>query len=200
MSYRPLFLGHFWRRGASQASMKPDTFVHPLTLLQSHIYSTPLLLPPLHPHQPPHPHPPPLPTIQLRPNIQVKSQPATPSPIKINHILHPPPLTPLHDPIMPIKRTLISPQPQPSSPQAHLPTIPTETPQLRSVACPVVLWGESLFPVLDLSPGALVDGIVDRHDGCHVRGVGGVVFPAHGFKEHLLRRVDPIRRRGILAW
>ena len=169
------------------------------SIMQSHIYTTPAP-PHSHPHQPPQPHPPPLPTIQLRPHIQIKSQPPAPPPIKINHILHPHPLTPLHHPIMPIKRTLVPPQPQPPRPRTDLRAIPAETPQHRPIARRVLPAREPPFPPLDLGPRALVDGVVDRHDGRHVRGVRVVVLAAHGVEEHLLRRVDPVRgrRRGVL--
>lgn len=181
--------GVFW----SNRSESLCTFYY---IMQSRIYTitTPLLPPPLHPHQPPQPHPPPLPTIQFGSHIQIECQPPTPPPIKINHILHPSfPLTPLHDPIMPIKRPLIPPQPQPPCPRAHLRTVPAETPQLGPAAAGVLRRGEAPLPGFDLGPGALVDGVVDRDDGRHVGCVGGVVLPTHGFEEHLFGGVDPIR-------
>ena len=180
--------------GALQSSMKPDIFVHPVTLRKAiYTHTAPLLLPILHPHQPLQPHPPPLPTIQLRPDIQIKRQPAPPAPIKINHILHPRPPTPLHHPIVPVERPLIPPQPQPPRPRTHPAAVPAKTPQLGPPAPLILLSGEPPFPALDLGPGALVDGVVDRHDGRHVRGVGSVVLAPHGVEEHLLGRVDPVR-------
>ena len=148
------------------------------------------------PHQPPQPHPPPLPTIQLRPNIQIKTQPPAPPPIKINHILHPPPLTPLHHPIMPIKRRFIPPQRIPPRLRTHPLTIPAKTPQHRPITFFIFLCREPFFPVFDLEPGALVDGVVDGDDGGHVGGVGGVVFAFHGFEKHFFGGVDPVLRGG----
>lgn len=148
--------------------------------------------PPLSANESPNPHPPPLPTIQLGPNIQIKTQPATLPPIKINHILHPLPSTPLHHPIMPIKRPLIPQPPIHPRLRTHLLAIPAKTAQLRSIATSILLSGEFLFPVFDFAPCALVDGVVDGHDGSHVGGVWGVVLALHGFEEHLFGGVDPV--------
>lgn len=182
--------------GAFQVSLKPQGFVHSIISCQAIYTNLPypsLSLSPSNPHQPPHPHPPPLPTIQLGPHIQIKRQPAPPPPIKINHILHPVPrTTPLHHPIMPIERRLVPPQPQPPRPRTHAPAVPRETPQLGPAAARVGRGGEAAFPRLDLGPGALVDGVVDGHDGGHVGGGGVVVFAPHGVEEHLFRRVDPV--------
>lgn len=126
------------------------------------------------PQRPPHPHPPPLPTIQLGPDIQIKTRHplALPSPspspssrllarIKINHVLHPDP-TPLHHPVMAIKRPRV---PQPGVP-----------PRPRRQLCAVAAEGEEFwadgagrgragrvggFPLEDEVPGAFVDGVVD---------------------------------------
>ncbi len=180
-------------------------------LYSTQIHTPPTMHPPynsqksspnsIKPKQPPHPHPHPLPTIQLRPHIQIKAQPRTfprtpPSPIKINHILHLPPLppTPLHHPIMPVKRPLIPQPPVHPRPRRQRLTVPSKTPQPRPAAAGVcgAQTGGGGFPGFDQRPGALVDGVVDGHDGAHVGGGGGVRFARHGVEEHFFRGVDPV--------
>lgn len=188
-----VFSGHVWRF-LERSKRKPLYILLHYAKPYIHRQPSPILIPPLHPHQPPQSHPPSLPTIQLGPHIQIKRQPPTFSPIKINHILHPSlPLTPLHHPIMPIKRPLVPQQPQPPRLRTQFRTVPAETPQLRPAAAGVLRRGEAPLPGFDLGPGALVDSVVDRNDSGHVGGVRGVVLPPHGFEEHLFRGVDPVR-------
>ena len=48
-------------------------------------------------------------------------------------------------------------------------------------------------------PGALVDGVVDGHDGGHVLLLGLVAFALHGVEEHFLRGVDPVSGGFVVA-
>ena len=50
------------------------------------------------------------------------------------------------------------------------------------------------LPLLDLLPGALVDGVVDGDDSLHVGGARVVALALHGLEEHLLGRVHPVAR------
>ena len=174
----------------------PGRFCTSCYIMQHHIYTHPSPLPTLHPHQPPQPHPPPLPTIQPRPHVQIERQPASPPAIKINHILHLTPPTPLHHPIMAIKRALIPPQPQPPRARTHPPAIARETPQPRPAAPRVLACSEPCLPPLDLSPRTLVDGVMDRYHGRHIRRRRVVVLTPQRLEEHLLRWVDPVGRWG----
>lgn len=161
------------------------------------------------PQKPSHPHPPPLPRIQLRPNIQVEIPHPTPPPIKINNILHLLPLpfpllnplhisppTPLHNPIMPIKRPLIPQPPKPPRPRRQPSGLPPKTPQPRPPTpfIPLPRPPTPRFPRFDLSPSALVDGVVDGHDEGHVFRARGVGFARQGVEEHAFGGVDPVPR------
>ena len=55
-----------------------------------------------------------------------------------------------------------------------------------------------IFPGTDSCPGALVDGVVDWHNGGHVGGGGVVAFALHGGVELGLRRIDPVAA-GVVA-
>lgn len=90
---------------------------------------------------------------------------------------------------MPIKRRLIPHECLPPRPRRQAGTQARETRELR----PTAGFGAiALFPALDLGPGPLVDGVVDRDDGGHVARLRVEGFPAHGVEEHLLRGVDPV--------
>jgi hypothetical protein len=153
-------------------------------------YIAPLLKPPI----PSNPHLASLPTIQLRPNIQVKVQPSAvllrllpPTCIKINNIFNLLP-APIHNPIMPIKRRLIPHPTLPPCPRRQTRTQTRETREFR----PAASIRPAGLPALYFVPCALVDGVVDGHNGAHVGGFGVEGFAPHGVEEHLLRRVDPI--------
>ena len=78
----------------------------------------------------PQPQSPPGPTVQLGSHIQKKTQ-SFPSPplVEINDILYALPTTPLHHPIMSIKRPLVTQPSIHSRPRGQLAAIPTKTPQ-----------------------------------------------------------------------
>lgn len=140
-----------------------------------------------------------LPAIQLRPNIQIEIQ-RLPllslilARVEVNDILDPRP-APIHDPIMPIERGGV-PHPgiQPRA-RRHGARQAGEALQPR----PVALCGREvgLLPLLDLLPGALVDGVVDGHDGLHVLCGGVEGLAAHGFEEHAFGGVDPVSGGGV---
>lgn len=56
-----------------------------------------------------------------------------------------------------------------------------------------------LLPSLDLRPRALVDRVVNRHHGTHIRGLRVVALALHGLEEHALRGIHPVPRRGVCA-
>lgn len=111
-----------------------------------------------------------------------------PARIKINHVLN---LlaTAIHDPIVPVKGGLVAhPRPPPGA-RGQAGAQATETGEFRAAAG---FAAAACFPGFDFVPGALVDGVVDGDNGLHVRGLRVVGFAAHGFEEHLFRRVDPV--------
>jgi hypothetical protein len=154
------------------------------------------------PQHPLRPHPHPLKAVQLRSHIQKEVDVLVCRPraslalplIKINYILDPASITPLHDPIMPIKRLQLP----------HHPRIPlrlwractralaAEARELR----PAAVVGGLAFPAADERPGALVDGVMDWDDVAYGREKGirvrGGLFLHHGVVELGFGRVDPV--------
>lgn len=77
---------------------------------------------------------------------------------------------------------------------AFLRGLPLEINKLHASAH---LAAPACLPLEDFGPRAFVDGVVDRNDGFHVRGLGVVVLVRHRLEELRLRGVDPVSITGF---
>lgn len=163
-------------------------------------------------NKPQHPHLHTLPTVQLGPYIQVKVylralllllplRCPRPPRIKVNHILDLLPAA-IDDPIVPIKGRRVAQERVEPRARRHLGSEAREALELGPAALvPARPVQVRRLPLLDLLPGALVDGVVDGHDGAHVHGlrVARRALALQRLEEHLLRRVDPVSGARVRA-
>ena len=77
---------------------------------------------------------------------------------------------------------------------AFLRGLPFEIDKLHA---PAHLAAPACLPLEDFGPRAFVDGVVNRNDGFHVRGLGVVVLARHRTEELGLRGVNPVSIAGF---
>lgn len=135
------------------------------------------------------------PVVQRRSDIQEKgrSWPLTSAGVKIDDIPH------LHsaaidNPIVAVERRRIAQEHLPTRADALLARFALEVDELHPAARLAPAAG---LPLHDLGPGALVDGVVDWHDGLHIGGLGVVVLSRHRSEELGLGGIDPVSVGGF---